>query len=231
MAWDVLCATGQQGLIRNLNVAEIIDQPLRISRATGERISNLVAMGQGEPLANYDALLKAIRIFNDPKGMGIGARHITVSTCGLVPGIDRFAEEDHQVNLAVSLHAASDELRDRLMPINKSYPLQELMAACQKYITKTGRRVTFEYVMIAEVNDRQGDLNGLVRLLSGMLCHVNLIPFNPIPDSEFKRSRPQRVQDFATRLTQAGIETTIRRERGSDFDAACGQLQGKWQDE
>ena len=227
----VFCATGQQGLIRNLNVAEIIDQPLRISRATGERISNLVAMGQGEPLANYDALLKAIRIFNDPKGMGIGARHITVSTCGLVPGIDRFAEEDHQVNLAVSLHAASDELRDRLMPINKSYPLQELMAACQKYITKTGRRVTFEYVMIAEVNDRQGDLNGLVRLLSGMLCHVNLIPFNPIPDSEFKRSRPQRVQDFATRLTQAGIETTIRRERGSDFDAACGQLQGKWQDE
>jgi 23S rRNA (adenine2503-C2)-methyltransferase len=229
----VFCATGQKGLIRNLSAAEIIDQVLSISRMTRMTINNLVAMGQGEPLANYEALMKAIRIINDPQGIGIGARHITISTCGLIPKIYQLAGESLQVNLAISLHAADDELRTQLMPINKTYPLSELFKACRDYTMKTGRRLTFEYALIRDVNDRAVDLQKIIERFAGLgersraLYHINLIPFNPIPASQLTRSTPQRVKEFAASLHRAGIETTIRKERGAGLAASCGQLQGK----
>lgn len=223
----LFCATGQRGLIRNLTPAEIIDQPLRISEMTGTRISSLVAMGQGEPLINYDALLNAVKLINDPQGMGIGSRHITISTCGIVPGIRRLAGETFQVNLAISLHAADNQLRDYLMPINRKYPLEQLIEACREYLSRANRRITFEYTLIDGVNDRSVDLENLIRLLSGMLCHVNLIPFNPIPNSKLHRSKEERIGEFAAGLKQAHIETTVRKERGTELAAACGQLQGK----
>jgi 23S rRNA (adenine2503-C2)-methyltransferase len=226
------CATGRNGLVRNLTVAEIVDQPLIVTRVTGMRINNLVIMGQGEPLANYDATLKAIKLINDPKGLGIGARHITISTCGIIPGILKLAKEPLQINLAVSLHAASNELRTQLMPISKIYPLNELMVVIREYIELTGRRVTFEYIMIDGVNDRPQDMDKLVQLLSGLLCHVNLIPLNPVVSNlsapkAFERSKPARIRDFVAGLTRAHIETTVRKERGTNLAAACGQLQGK----
>jgi len=220
------CATGRNGYTRNLSAGEIIDQPLRIGKITGTGITNLVAMGQGEPLLNYDQLLKAIRIINDPRGVGLGARRITISSCGIIPGMLRLAGEGLQVNLAVSLHAADNELRDRLMPVNRKYPLPRLLEACDHYIEKTGRRITFEYALIDGVNDRPEDLGNLARLLSGRLCHVNLIPFNPVPGSGFDRARPERIREFEIGLNKAHIETTIRRERGTSLTAACGQLRG-----
>jgi 23S rRNA (adenine2503-C2)-methyltransferase len=220
------CATGKNGLTRNLTAAEIIDQSLTISRQTNSRINNMVIMGQGEPLMNFEATLKAIKLMNDPKGMGIGARHITISTCGVIPGILKLAEEPLQVNLAISLHAADDDLRTRLMPINKVYPLVELMTAIRNYIELTGRRVTFEYTMIDGVNDRPQDLRQLIQLLSGLLCHVNLIPLNPVKGSAFRRSKPELIHDFISGLTRAHIEATVRKERGTNLAAACGQLQG-----
>lgn len=223
----LFCATGQRGIIRNLSTAEIVDQPLRISQLTGTRISSLVVMGQGEPLVNYDSLLKAIRIINDPQAIGIGARHITISTCGIVPGILKLADEPLQVNLAISLHAADNQLRDNIMPINRKYPLEQLMDACRIYLSRTNRRVTFEYTLIDGVNDRHVDLKNLIGLLSGMLCHVNLIPFNSIPNSKFRRSKRERIGEFEAGLKKAHIETTIRKERGNALAAACGQLQGK----
>ncbi len=223
----LFCATGQRGLIRNLTTAEIVDQPLRISQLTGSIINSLVIMGQGEPLINYDSLLKAISIINDPQAIGIGARHITISTCGIIPGILKLAEEPFQVNLAISLHAADNQLRDYMMPINRKYPLEQLIEACRIYLSRTNRRITFEYTLIDGINDRQVDLSNLIRLLSGLLCHVNLIPFNPIPNSALKRSKGERIKEFAAGLKQARIETTIRKERGSALAAACGQLQGK----
>jgi 23S rRNA (adenine2503-C2)-methyltransferase len=221
------CATGKNGLIRNLTTAEIVDQIIRIESITDSRVTNLVAMGQGEPLANYEALMKAIRIINHPQGIGIGARRITISTCGIIPGILKLAEEPFQVNLAISLHAADDQTRNRLMTINKVYPINAVLDAVKTYIEKTGRRVTFEYTLIDQVNDRLQDREHLIRRLSGMLCHVNLIPYNPAPDSEFRRSRPERIREFAAGLNRAGIETTVRKERGSTLTAACGQLQSK----
>lgn len=223
----LFCATGQRGMIRNLSPAEIIDQLLSINRLTGVRINNLVFMGQGEPLLNYDSLLKAIRIINDPQAIGIGARHITISTCGIVPGIKKLAAEPFQVNLAVSLHAADNHLRDQLMPINRKFPLEQLIEACREYLSRTNRRITFEYTLIDGVNDRPIDMDNLIRMLSGMLCHVNLIPFNPIPNSTLRRSEAKRIKEFADGLKKAHIETTIRKERGSELAAACGQLQGK----
>ena len=223
----LFCATGRNGLGRNLTPGEIIDQILRINTLVGVRTENLVAMGQGEPLANYESLLKALFIINDAKGLGIGARHITISTCGIVPGILKLAEEALQVNLAISLHAADNKLRDHLMPINKTFPLPKLLEACRFYLARTGRRITFEYTLIDGINDRPEDLKNLQQLLRGILCHVNLIPLNIISESDFKRSRPQRIREFAAALNQVGIETTVRKERGSELVAACGQLQGK----
>lgn len=229
----IFCATGQTGLVRNLTAGEIIDQVLSAGRINGKTVNNLVAMGQGEPLANYESLLKAVRIMNDPRGIGIGARHITISTCGLIPKIHQLAGESLQVNLAISLHAADDELRNQLMPINQIYPLNDLFKACWKYTSQTGRRLTFEYALINGVNDRDVDLQNILNRFTGLgkrsraLYHINLIPYNPIPALQFKRSRPQRVKEFATYLNRAGIETTIRKERGASLAAACGQLQGK----
>jgi len=227
----LFCATGQNGLTRNLTAGEIIDQILRISKGEGVTVTNLVAMGQGEPLLNYDALMKAIRILHDPKGLAMGARRITISTCGIIPGVLKLSEEQLQVNLAISLHAADDELRNRLMPVNKKYPIAPLLEACQTYIERTGRRITFEYTLIDGVNDRSQDAANLIRLLRGMLCHVNLIPFNPVPGSPFKRSTPSQIHWFAAELNRAHIETTVRKERGTDLAAACGQLQGKYRGE
>jgi 23S rRNA (adenine2503-C2)-methyltransferase len=229
----IFCATGQNGFVRNLTVGEITDQVLSIGRITGANINNLVAMGQGEPLANYDMVMKAIKIFNDPSGLGIGARHITLSTCGIIPKIYQLAREPFQVNLAISLHSADNELRNQLVPINRIYPLKELLNACREYTARTGRRVTFEYALIKDVNDRNPDLQKLIEMFNELgersraLYHLNLIPLNLIPGSQFNRSGVQRTREFAALLNQAHIETTIRKERGSDLSAACGQLQGK----
>lgn len=223
------CATGRNGLRRNLTAAEMLEQVLLIARLTGSRVNNLVVMGQGEPLANYDQVLKAIRIINDPQGLGIGARHITLSTCGLLPGIARLAGEALQINLAISLHAATDNLRNELMPINRQYPLGPLREACRKYIVRTGRRITFEYAMISGINDRDDDLKALISYLNGLLCHVNLIPLNVVPGLDWRRSPLARLRHFTAGLTHAGIETTVRKERGTELAAACGQLQGSLQ--
>ncbi len=223
------CATGQNGFVRNLSAGEIVDQPLTISRYLGRKINNIVAMGQGDPFDNYEALLKAVRIINDQKGLGIGARHITISTCGLIPGINKLMEEGLQVGLAISLHAAEDELRNYLMPINRKYPLNELIKACHKYIEKTKRRITFEYTMLKGINDRPRDMENLSNLLRGLLCHVNLIPFNKVTGTSLQRSLTSRINEFAYFLNNNGIETTIRKERGLELAAACGQLSGKRQ--
>jgi 23S rRNA (adenine2503-C2)-methyltransferase len=223
------CATGKNGLIRNLTTAEIVDQIVQVAAITGKRLTNLVAMGQGEPLVNYEALLKAIQIINHPKGLGIGARRITISTCGIVPAILKLAVEPFQVNLAISLHAADDLLRNQLMPINRSFPLKQLMDASKVYIKATGRRITYEYTLIDGVNDRLCDRENLIKLLKGMLCHINLIPFNQIPGSKFSRPQAGVTKEFALALNQAGIETTIRKERGGLLTAACGQLRNSRQ--
>jgi len=223
----LFCATSKCGFKRNLTAAEILEQLLLISRLNKIRIDNLVAMGQGEPLLNYDELIKALKIFNDPEGMGIGARHITISTCGYVPGIIKLGDEPWQVNLAISLHAADDDLRSYLMPINQKYSLGILMETCREYLIKTKRRITFEYTLISGINDRLVDLNKLINLLRGLLCHVNLIPFNPVVGLNFQRSKPEQIREFAISLNQAGIETTVRKERGAELAAACGQLQGR----
>lgn len=229
----VFCATGHNGLTRNLSVAEMVDQVLSIGRNCSHSITNLVVMGQGEPLANYDAVIKAIRILNDPHGLGIGARNITVSTCGIIPKIYQLETESLQINLAISLHSADNDLRTEIMPINRIYPLPDLLEACRDYANKTGRRVTFEYALINNVNDREVDAKKMVTLFdklgerSRALFHINLIPLNPIPGSLYKRSEPQRIRNFANILERFHIETTIRKERGVNLAAACGQLQGK----
>ncbi len=221
------CATGQSGFQRNLSAGEIVAQVLYFARqvaARGERITNVVLMGMGEPLANYEATWAAIRRLNDPEGFGLGARAITLSTVGLVPGIRRMAHEPEQVNLAVSLHAANDSLRDRLVPINRCFPLAQLLGACRYYITQTHRRVSFEYALIADVNDRDEDAHQLAELLGGLLAHVNLIPLNITPDSSLRPSPRARVRAFQRILQSHHISCTVRLRRGLDIQAGCGQL-------
>lgn len=218
------CATALGGLVRNLTAGEIVDQILALSRLTGERVTHVVFMGMGEPFANYRQVIKAARLLTHPLGYGLGARHITISTSGVVPAIRRFAQEKAQFVLAVSLHAATDDVRDVLVPLNRKYPIAQLLEACREYTAVTRRRVTFEYVMIRDVNDGSEQALALAELLGGMLCHVNLIPLNSVPESGFQRSRPQAIQRFAGILREAGIKVTMRRERGSDIQAACGQL-------
>lgn len=221
------CATGKSGFTRNLSPGEIVSQVVSFARllaSRGEKITNVVYMGMGEPFLNYDAVMKSIRILNDHQGFNLGARSFTISTVGIVPGIERFAQENTQVNLAISLHTADDRLRTQLVPINRTYPLSQLMTACRNYIKVTHRRLTFEVVLIDKVNDRISDAQKIADLLSGMLCHVNLIALNPIPESSFRPSSRQQVDAFAQKLIDEGINTTIRVERGINIAAACGQL-------
>lgn len=218
------CATALGGLIRNLTASEIIDQLLRVREAAGRRIDNVVLMGMGEPLANYRAVMTAVRLMVHPHGVGIGQRHITISTSGVVPGILRLAREGLQVVLAVSLHAPVDELRDQLVPLNRKYPIGVLMEACASYAAITGRRITFEYVLIRDVNDSDEMARRLAALVRPILSHVNLIPLNPVPETGYERPDVQRVQEFARIVQEAGIPVTVRKEKGTDIDAACGQL-------
>jgi 23S rRNA (adenine2503-C2)-methyltransferase len=213
---------------RNLTSGEIVEQIVKISKTIDDRISNVVFMGIGEPFDNYDNVMRAINILNSSHGLNIGARHITVSTSGLVPQILKFAENGMQCNLSISLHATKDELRDTLMPVNKAYNIATLLQACRKYIEKTNRRVTFEYAMIYGMNDSIKNACDLADLLSGMLCHVNLIPINAIEGGNYRRSPQNVVMAFRDVLNNRGITATIRRELGNDIDAACGQLRRKY---
>lgn len=218
------CATGASGLARDLSCGEMVDQVNLIAEDFGARVTNVVAMGQGEPFAVYDAILAALRIMNSPDGLGIGARHITVSTCGLIPGIRRFAEEPEQFTLAVSLHSAVQETRDRLMPGVRGMRLDRLREALVDYAGRTGRRPSLEYALIAGVNDTDDELTALVRFAQGMLVHVNLIPVNPVIGAGFAASASERASAFVAALAAVGVEASVRAERGADIDAACGQL-------
>ncbi|MCK8826906.1 23S rRNA (adenine(2503)-C(2))-methyltransferase RlmN [Natroniella acetigena] len=221
------CATGLQGLSRNLTAGEIVNQILMLERLKEERISNVVLMGMGEPLANYAQVLKAIRLINHEAGLNIGSRKITLSTCGLAPEIKQLADEELQLTLAISLHAPTDQLRSQMMPINQRYPLKDLLAACDYYIKQTGRRVSFEYALVEGVNDSQDLARKLATLLSGVLAHVNLIPINPVQEFEYNKPHRKAIKMFKEQLEMKNIPVTVRVERGADIDAACGQLKAK----
>jgi 23S rRNA (adenine2503-C2)-methyltransferase len=227
------CATGMGGLQRNLTAGEIVAQVVdmaRRSRAHGRPLTNLVMMGMGEPFHNYAATMKMIGIINDSRGMDFGARRITVSTSGIVPFIDRLAEEPYQVNLAVSIHAGNDELRSSLVPINQRWPIDELIAACRRYITRTGRRVSFEYALMAGVNGSPSDASELAARIAGLLCHVNVIPYNPTPGANYRRPTPDEIEAFVAVLRARGIPVSVRYSRGVDIGAACGQLRAQESD-
>lgn len=218
------CASTGIPFGRNLTAGEIVEQILAVEQDTGEKISNVVFMGIGEPLDNYDNVIKAIRIMNNPKGLAIGARHISVSTSGLVPRIYDLAKEKIQCTLSISLHASNDEKRSSMMPVNNRYNIEELMKACRDYISITNKRISFEYALAKDNNDNLDDAKELVNLLKGMLCHVNLIPINKIENGKFSKSSNENIIKFRDYLNDNGIVATIRRELGSDIDAACGQL-------
>jgi 23S rRNA (adenine2503-C2)-methyltransferase len=223
----VFCATGQMGFHRNLTAGEIVSQVLHFARRMtheGHRLTNLVVMGMGEPFLNYDATMRAIDILNDAEGFHFGARRITLSTVGIIPGMERFAAEKRQVNLAVSLHAATEELRSRLVPVNRRYPLADLRTACLAYIQQTGRRLSFEWALIEDVNDTEEQAAALAGWLHGMPCHVNLIPLNPTRGYAGAAASRERATTFSQRLEERGIPTTIRLRRGIDIQAGCGQL-------
>lgn len=219
----VFCVTGQFGFARNLDAGEIVEQVLRFN-APDHPVTNVVFMGMGEPLANYDQTLRAIRLLTHPDGLHLGARRITLSTSGLVPEIRRLADEHLQVGLAISLHAADDTLRSSLMPVNRRWPIAELLGATEYYVERTGRRVSFEYTLMAGVNDADAQADALADLLRGRLCHVNLIPLNANEDQSLHAPSTQRALSFEARLHAAGIAATIRINRGRDILAACGQL-------
>jgi 23S rRNA (adenine2503-C2)-methyltransferase len=221
------CASTLHGLERNLTAGEMIGQILTVSKDIGERIGNVVLMGSGEPLDNYDAVLRFIKLMNHPKGLNIGMRSITLSTCGLVPKIKALMAEKLQITLAVSLHASVEEIRSQLMPVNKSYSIKELLAVCKQYADVTGRRVTFEYALIAGKNDSKQEAESLGLLLRNIHCHVNLIPINPVVETSFEATNQAQARIFQNVLKQYGVEATIRRELGADIDAACGQLRNK----
>jgi 23S rRNA (adenine2503-C2)-methyltransferase len=219
------CATGQAGYVRNLTPGEIIAQVLHFARAIKpDALTNVVIMGMGEPFMKFDITWQAIETLTDPARFGMGARRITVSTSGEIPGIERMAREPLQINLAISLHAADDELRDALVPLNRKYPLRELMRAARAYAGKTRRRVTFEYALMDGINDSAEQARALAQMLHGMLCHVNLIPLNPTANERFRRSPYARVKQFEQVLRDAGIATTLRVEKGIEIAAGCGQL-------
>ena len=218
------CASTIGGLTRNLSAGEILMQVIGAERDTGEKISHVVIMGTGEPFDNYDNIVKFINLVHEPKGLGLSMRNITVSTCGLVPKIMEFARDLPQVNLAVSLHAPNDEVRSRIMPVNRTNNVARLISECKRYTEATHRRITFEYALIAGVNDAPGRADELADLLKGMLCHVNLIPLNEVSETGLAGSPKAQVQAFLAQLEARGITATVRRELGSDIDAACGQL-------
>ena len=221
------CASTGIQFIRNLSSGEIVEQILAIERDENIKVSNVVFMGIGEPLDNYNNVVNAIRIINNPKGINIGARHISVSTSGLVPNIYKLANENIQCTLSISLHATTDEKRSSMMPINNKYSISELLQACKDYIAKTNRRISFEYALAKGNNDNLDDAKALADLLRGMLCHVNLIPINEIENGKYKQSSNENIIKFRDYLNSRGIVATIRRELGSDIDAACGQLRRK----
>ena len=218
------CATGKSGLVRSLAPGEICDQVRVVTDDFGERASNVVTMGQGEPFANYDNVLAALRFLNSPDGFNIGARHLTVSTCGILPMIRRFASEPEQFTLAISLHSANQLTRNRLMPGVRKYTLDRLHDSIDAYGKTTGRRPTFEYALVAGENDSDEELQTLIDYCSGILCHVNLIPLNPVSGTGLSSSTAERAKDFARGLGREGIEVSIRRSRGADISGACGQL-------
>ena len=221
------CASGMHKKQRNLSTAEIILQVMSVSEIIGKRISHIVIMGIGEPFDNYDNVIKFMKIANEPKGLEIGARHISVSTCGLVPKIYDFAKEEMQSNLAISLHAPTNEVRNQIMPINKAYPLEVLIPAIKDYINATNRRVTLEYILLRDLNDTKECANKLADLIFGMNVYVNLIPYNEVREKPFKRSVPNAMKEFFDTLKKRGINVTLRQEQGHEIDAACGQLRSK----
>lgn len=221
------CASTGIQFARNLTSGEIVEQILAVEQDNNIRISNIVFMGIGEPLDNYENVVNAIRIINNQKGINIGARHISISTSGLVPKIYKLAEENIQCTLSISLHATTNEKRSSMMPVNNIYPIEELLKACKDYINKTNRRISFEYALAKDNNDNLEDAKRLVHLLKGMICHVNLIPINKIENGAFTKSTNENIIKFRDYLNDHGIVATIRRELGSDIDAACGQLRRK----
>ncbi len=221
------CESGRRKKVRNLETHEMVEQILQIEKLEGIRISHVVVMGIGEPFDNYDHLIRFIEIINYPKGLAIGSRHITVSTCGIIPKIQEFMNLPYQVNLAISLHAPNNEIRNQIMPINKVYKLEDLLKILKEYIKKTNRRVTFEYILLAGVNDSIENAKELAHLLRGINCYVNLIPYNETSSIDYKRSSKETIHDFYDILKKCGINVTIRREYGSKISAACGQLRSK----
>lgn len=222
------CASTLDGLVRNLTPGELLDQIYRIQQDIGERVSHVVVMGTGEPLDNYDNLLKFIHLLSTEGGLHISQRNITVSTCGIVPNMLRLAEEKLQITLALSLHAPSQEKRQELMPVARKYDIQQVIEACKHYFGRTGRRITYEYSLVGGVNDSQEDADLLARLLKGQNCHINLIPVNPIKEREFVQPESGVVLEFKNKLEKYGRNVTIRREMGRDIDGACGQLRKRY---
>lgn len=228
----VFCATGQMGFRSNLSSGQIVEQVLYFARqlkVDGEHVTNVVLMGMGEPFHNYNAVMEAIARLNDPKGFGLGNRHFTISTVGLIPAIKRYTKERHQMGLAISLHAADDELRASMLPINNRYPIKDLIQACRDYVDTSGRRITFEWALISGVNDTPEQARKLANLLHGLLCHVNVIPLNPTKGYGGKRSTRESVAEFKRILEDGGISCTVRVRRGIDIQAGCGQLAEKAQ--
>ena len=224
------CESGRLKKVRNLETHEMIEQILLVEEECGKRISHVVVMGIGEPFDNYDNLVKFIEIINNPKGLELGSRHITVSTCGVVPKIKEFMKLPYQVNLAISLHAPNNEIRNTIMPINKAYPIEVLMATLNEYIKETNRRVTFEYILLDGVNDTAECAQELANLVKGMNCYINLIPYNETNNISYKRTKSLNISKFYDILKKNRINVTIRREYGSNISAACGQLRSKKED-
>ena len=225
------CASTIGGLVRRLEPYEILDQVLFTQLESGQPVSHIVLMGIGEPLDNFDNVMRFLELVNSPEGMNISMRHISLSTCGLVPMIDRLAEKKLQISLAISLHGPNDEIRSRIMPVNRAYPMDELLAACRRYYEATSRRIHFEYAMIDGLNDRECDAKELLRRLKGIQAHVNMIPLNHVEESPLKPSSRQAVQRFQKILEDGGIPATVRRTLGGDIDASCGQLRRKYNKE
>lgn len=221
------CESGRRKKVRNLTSGEIVTQVLEVEEDINERITHVVIMGIGEPFDNYDEVIRFCKIINDPKGLAIGSRHITISTCGIIPKIREFSDIDMQINLAISLHAPNTELRSQIMPINKAYPLKDLIEEIKKYVEKTNRRVTFEYILLKNINDQEKHAKELAKLLKGINCYVNLIPYNETENIEYERSNMFQIMKFYDILKKENVNVTIRKEFGSKISAACGQLRSK----